>query len=1579
MIALDDKLDAPWAPGEDRYIFPASFAQQRLWFLEQFAPGSAMYHVPAAMRLCGALDVALLHESCDELIRRHEVLRTTFSSRHHSPVQVVAAELKLAMPLLDLRDTPKEEREERALLLARQEAARPFDLERGPLLRVLLIRLDALEHLFVCTMHHGISDAWSRGIVLQELMAIYVAFAAGQPSPLPELPIQYADFALWQREWLQGPILEQQLAYWRDQLRGAPPLLQLPTDRPRPASQTHAGAVHRFMIDARLAAALRSLGRRAGATLFMTLLAAFQTLLMRLSGQQDIVVGTPIANRTVAETESLIGFFVNTLVLRTSLAGAPCFMELLRRVRETTLGAYEHQDLPFEILVDSLRPARSLHYTPFFQVMFVLHNAPLPRCRLPNLRMQLEPLDLPVAQFDLTLAVSEEKNHLAAAIEYSTDLFDAGTIERLAGYLRTLAEAIVEHPDLPIARLPLFSAQERQQIVRAFNETHRAVQFACLHTLFEQQAARAPDAVALEWAGRHMTYYELNRHANQLARWLLRRGIRRETYVGICLERSPELIVGMLAVLKAGAVYVPLDPSYPGDRLRYMVEDAGIPLILGDQQIQDRLRLDRVELVCLERWPEIYASMPEENPACAVGIDQLAYVIYTSGSAGRPKGVLIPHRGIGNLAQAQIDAFDVRPGSRILQSASLNFDASVAEIVVALLAGATLCLASKYELLPGDDLLDTLRTRAISTVTLSPSQLAALPAAQLDDLATLVSAGEACSADLVERWAAGRRFLNAYGPTEGTVCATIGRCRPGQAAPAIGRPIDNVQVYILDRELQPVPCGVIGELHIGGLGLARGYLKRPDLTAERFIPNPFLKDEGERMKDEEDFFILHPSSFILYKTGDLGRYRADGSIEYAGRADDQVKIRGFRIEPGEVEATLAQHPCVHAAAVVDRIGDDGEKRLVAYVVPTRGQGTGDRGQEGVDSDTASLSPITYHLSPGELRAFLKERLPEYMLPSAFVVVEALPLTANGKIDRQALPAPTRDRRPSTSFVAPRRREEQLLADIWADALGLSRVSIHDNFFDLGGDSFLVIQVTSRANTAGLHLTPRLLFQHQTIAALAAAAAVRHAIAEKEDSAGQAPLMPSQQWFFEQDFPPPYNWTMTTLLELPGDFAIDRLDQALRHVVGHHDALRLRFRRTAPHTYEQWVDEPDKSAARCLPIDASAVPDDQFECFVAGRAAELQRSLDLEQGHLLRVALFTGKGPARLLIILHHLAGDTISFDIFLQDLLAAYQQLAQGQAVQLQRSASFKSWAERIHSYAESEGLRREWDEYWLKLPWHELAPLPIDYPENRPKNSVASATSVSTSLSREETNRLAKILPASSPYQVRDVLLAALLSAYAAWTGRRALLVDAIINGRTTTIADRDLSRTIGWLALCPRVLLRSERGAPFEDVLETVYRQLNGLPSDGIGYQVLRHLGRDPLVKQQLERLPPAEIIFNYLGPLGDGAHHPALPIRVAPEFRGVAAIKEDAARTRHILLTCCAFVQQDQLHIALEYSQALHRRATIQQLVDGIAQTIRTFLVAHRTEDGGWEGLEEVVPPPNLPQNPCGGPLVPIHSSQ
>jgi len=1038
-------------------VFPVSFAQQRLWLIDKLEPRVPLYNLARAFRLTGDLDVEALRRALDELIGRHEILRTHFDTERGNPLQVIRSESVTALDVEGLEALPEDGREDEARRRLWNEWAVPFDLEQGPLIRCRLLRLGPNNHWLMLTWHHIISDAWSGGILRSDVSALYNAFHRGRPSPLAALPAQYGDYVLWQRELLQGEMLAEHLAYWTSALAGLA-VLDLPTDRPRPLARRHAGGRVALRLGSPLTSALKAFSRREGVTLFMTILAAYQVVLARHTGQDDIAVGAPVAGRLRPELEGLIGLFVNTLVLRTDTSGNPAFVDLVHRVRDVCLGAYSHQELPFEKLVEALRPKRVPGRNPLFDVMLNFSPRSAHPLQFDGVSVANIEFDAPLAKFDLLLSLTETDGELRGGFEYAADLFDESTVERMAGHFTTLLEGIIAAPETPIGMLPLLTSGEREQLLVEWNAT--AVEHPrdqCVHQRVEQQAARTPNAVAVEYEGAALTYAELNARANRLAHHLRTFGVGADVLVGVCVERSLELVVALLAILKAGGAYVPLDPGYPAERLAFMLGDTQAPVVLTQAMLRDRLPAGTARVLCLDRDAPTWSDASVDNPAPAAGPQHLAYVIYTSGSTGRPKGVMMPHGPICNLLAWQTRTSSVINAPRTLQLAPVGFDVSVQEIFSTLWMGGTLVLIPDEMRRDPEALLETLDKSSVARLFLTFTALQQI-AESADvrrcaprQLREVIAAGEQLRiTPAIARWLdalPGCRLYNQYGPTETHVVtahsALEAPSRSWPILPPIGRPIANARLYVLDEFRQPVPIGTPGELYVGGEGIARGYWNRPELTAERFGPDPFSTASGSR----------------LYRTGDRVRYRADGTVEFLGRLDDQVKLRGYRIELGEIEAVLAQQPSVHEATVLLRDDVPGDPRLVAYVV------------------------VSDSIRDAELRSALKRKLPDYMLPAAFVRLAALPLAPSGKIDRKALPSPEYGESGATAHP-PRSAVEDVLARIWCELLHLPQVGIHDNFFDIGGHSLLAMRVVARVRDVfGVELPVRTLFESPTIAEL----------------------------------------------------------------------------------------------------------------------------------------------------------------------------------------------------------------------------------------------------------------------------------------------------------------------------------------------------------------------------------------------------------------------------------------------------------------------------------------------------------------
>ncbi len=1960
-------LCPPIQPIERQGPLPLSFPQERLWFLDQLTPDNPFYNTPAAVRLDGHLDITALEQSIRAIAQRHETLRTCFKTINGKPVLVIhpLSVNHYQFSIINLQKLPEEKQSEQVQHLTDIEAQRPFDIQQGPLFRTTLIQLNAEQHVFLMTIHHIITDGWSMGILVQELSALSEAFSTGSPSPLPELPIQYVDFAQWQRQWLTGEVLATHLNYWQQQLADAPPVLEIPSDHPRPPVHTFRGRSQYFEIPPELTQQLKTLSQQSGVTLFMISLAAFAILLERYSGQEDILIGSPIANRTRQEIEPLIGLFVNILVLRLDLSGEPTFIDLLTQVREVTLGAYAHQDLPFEKLVEALQPERDMSRNALVQVALAFQNVPQPPIKLIDFTITPVEFEAGTVRFDLEFHLWETADQLVGRFFYYQDMFEAATIARLLKHFHTLLTEIVAQPDKPISELSLLSQAERHQLLLDWHHSTSYPAEPCIHQGFENQAARTPNHIALVFEEQSVTYQALNTRANQLAHYLQTQGIQPDRLVGLCVERSLEMVIGLLGILKAGGAYLPLDPSSPPERLLFILEDAKITLLLTQEALVTELPTTPIALICLDSQWDMIAQGASENPLSAVKPDNVAYVIYTSGSTGKPKGVEVCHANVARLLTATQAWFHFNEQDIWTLFHSYAFDFSVWELWGSLLYGGRLVIVPYWISRSPDSFYELLVSQQVTILNQTPSAFRQLIQAEErvgkpNDNLTLrqiIFGGEALDFQTLKPWFERHgdqtpQLVNMYGITETTVHVTyrpLTQADLNSPGSLIGLPIPDLHIYILDRHRQPTPIGIPGELYVGGAGVARGYLNRPQLTTERFIKNPFSDEPNAR----------------LYKTGDLARYLADGSLEYLGRIDLQVKIRGFRIELGEIETVLLQHTAVREAVITSSTvsNEEENKRLMAYVVPDfddpsqmaddvadqselinqwedvfdenygqpdtvadpsfniagwnssytglpippaemrewvdaavnailslkpkrvleigcgtglllsriaphsqqywgtdfspvvlqqveqlkhqikplehvklfqrpaddfndiapgtfdtiilnsviqyfpsidylikvldqaiqvvqpggaiflgdirslpllkayhasvqgyqapdslnqsalrqqvqqhiaqevelvidpaffialkqhypqlstvqiqlkrgcyhnelsrfryevilqvgdtaptveiawqdwqnqpftldsilqrlqgnqgnsetpeasretlqaetqspQGQSFGVRGvpnarleteiktlewlanaaptetvgelQEtlsthqpiGIDpedlwqltdnspyeviitwSDTIGcydvlfrhhhdpLAITPYPISPEpfkkpwhqyannplqqklnrklvpQLRQYLQDQLPDYMVPAAFVMLEVIPLTANGKIDYRALQTlDISTNKADKEQVAPRTSTENLLATIWAEVLGLEQVGIHDNFFESGGDSILSIQIVARANQAGLQLTPRLLFQHQTIAELAQVAGTALIQAEQGIVTGPVLFTPIHHWFLEQNGQAAHHFNQAVLLAGPTEPNRAWLAEIVQQWLSHHDIFRLRLTRNESDWQATQIDLNSEDSLPFQVINLSELATHQQFQALETAANQQQASLNLSKGPLLRVILFElgPTTPSRLLIVIHHMAIDGVSWRILLEELQTAYQQLSQDEAIQWPaKTTSFKAWSERLSEYAQSVTVTAELN-HWLSF--SEITPLPVDFSpeltsstEYSTSNTVASSAQITVSLTVEETHALLNEVPSVYNTQINDILLTALVQSLSRWTTNHELVIDLEGHGREDLFENSDLSRTVGWFTSIYPVLLTLDNANSPSDTLKSIKEQLRHIPNRGIGYGLLRYL--NPKTAWQLKMLPQPEISFNYLGQFDNQLSDDIL-FKMAQENSGKT---HSPSEQRRYLIEINGLITENQLQLEWTYSQNRHHRATIEQLAHDFIAALQTLITHCKSQKTG-----------------------------
>ncbi len=1505
--------------------------QRGMLFNALFAPGSGVDVEQIVGTLHHELDVPALARAWARVIARHAVLRTSF--RWHdvgSAVQEVHTAIDCSLKEYDWRSCPAAEQTEQLEAFLHDDRQRGFALDVAPLMRLALFRRGGAEYTLVWTLHHILLDGRSFPLVLQEVFAFYDAFSRGRDLDLTT-PRPYRDYI----DWLARRSDAASRTFWQQLLAGFTTPTTLRTGEPahiadpsEPDASLSGYGVEKHLLSKALTGALGQLASQLDVSLNTLVQGAWAILLSRYSGDEDVLFGATRACRRSAldgvGTEAMLGLFINTLPVRVVCAPGMRVSQWLQESRAQSLAVRPHEHTPLPQVQEwSGIP----HGAPLFESLVVYENETL------HARLQAQGGQWLDREFDLR----EQTNYpltlaayggaeLLLRLEYDPKRFSADASHRMVGHLAHLLEQFVAAPDGRLSELELVTATERRQLVVEWNAAvHEDADEALVHDLFSAQAARTPDAVAAVYGDRSMTFGELELRSNQLAHHLQELGVGPERVVGVCFGRSPELLVALLGILKAGGAYLALDASHPPERVAFMLDETRSPVLVTESQMRPVPGYGG-RVVCLAAARSAIAEKSVTRPVSTLRPDNIAYVIYTSGSTGKPKGVMIPHRGFANYLRWATRAYATDGRGTIVHS-PISFDLTITSLFFPLLTGQTAHLVPEEDGVEG--MVSAFRRRKnLGLIKITPAHLQVMnqliPDGEASDRCRVfVIGGEALLAEQVAFWrthAPNTRLVNEYGPTETVVGCCVYEVNADTAttgAVPIGRPIANTQLYILDRDLHPAPIGVTGELYIGGAGLARGYVNRPDLTAERFIPNPFA--------DKTDAGV--PAGARLYRTGDLARYRPDGNIEFLGRTDRQVKVRGFRIELEEIESLLRQHPAVRDAVVVVRETDGApsRKQLVAYVIL---------------DDTPTLPKQ-------ELRDYLRGELPDYMVPTAFVRLDSFPLTSNGKLDPKSLPTPACDTDgEDADDDVPATPAEKALAKIWQDVLGLESVRCHDNFFELGGDSILSIQIAARAGQAGLHVTPRQVFQYQTISELAAVADSRSFVkAEHGPVTGSLPLTPIQHWFFERGLLDPHHWNQAVLLEARQPVQVEALREAIRHLVLHHDALRLRFGRTRGG-WRQFMVPPTGDVPFSYVNLTGLSPSERQNVF-ARKAAELQSSLNLEKGPLIRVVLFDpGAGlPPRVLSIVHHLAVDGVSWRIMYEDMHRAYEQVLRGDAIQLPpKTTSFKQWAECLSEYAQSPAVEAEFD-YWRGVSWGNGARLPRDYPVGAEANTVASSRRVVLGLEPDETWALLHDAAAAYGTQINDLLLTALVQAFAQWTGSESLFIDLEGHGREEIVPGIDLSRTVGWFTTVFPVCLTLAPETRLDAAVRSIKEQLRRVPDKGMGYGILRYLHGGDMAAALSQQTPPS-ISFNYFGQF-DTLFANSGFVRILGEHIGRVRSRRDR---RRYLINIDGHVDDSRLEFQWTYSENIHRRETIEQVAGGFLAGLRALIAGARSHRTG-----------------------------
>ncbi|MDM8515212.1 amino acid adenylation domain-containing protein [Desulfobacterales bacterium HSG16] len=1505
-----------------------SFAQQRLWFLEQMEQNISLYNLQAMLRLRGNIDPELLERSFLLIIERHEVLRTCFKSDSNGPFQYISDHIELPFLHKSMEKLPESEKLGQVFELAAKEAQYPFDLEKGPLLRIMLIKLAPGDHVFVLTLHHIITDAWSVGIMIREITMVYEAFSKGMPSPLAPLKIQYADFACWQHEYLKGVLLEKQLDYWKNQLAGVPRILKLPLDRPRPSEKTFPRGVVRFFIDTDLTARLNRISRKSEATLFMTLLAVFSILMARYSGQKDILIGSPVANRHIKSVEPLTGFFVNTLVFRTKLDGNPKFTNVLEQVKKNAAEAYSNQDIPFEHLVEILQPGRSLSHTPLFQVMFVLQNAPVDNIDMPGLRVDVLEAEPVAAIFDITLSMTETKTGIKGMFEYNTDLFDEETLSNMATHFETLLESVSKDCDQPIFNLPMLTENEKKHIIENLNDTDAQYPHnMTISDLFCEQAEQKPDKTAVIYGNNKTTYRELNIQADRLARYIKETcKTENEEFIAVILNRSDKVISTFLGILKAGAAYVPIDSTYPEDRISYILADSGCRVIVTESEYADTLAASQVErmrkqgnktnfqIVNIDTLPSFPETVGYETGQYETGRyetgqyktrpDNAAYVIYTSGSTGLPKGCVISHRNVVRLMKNDRYRFEFGPDDVWVTAHSFCFDFSVWEMYGALLYGGHVVVAAQEDVRDPHRFLNLIRTHKVSVLNQTPGAFYNLIEAELDlnchnlddHLRYVIFGGDRLDPGYLRKWADTYplekiRLVNMYGITETTVHVTF--CQLSKAEvfgeygkSPIGVPLPETRVYVCDDYMNLQPTGVPGEMYVGGTGVSSGYLNRLELTSQKFIKSEFRTDEK------------------LYRTGDTGKWLKTGVLEFLGRNDDQVQIRGYRVEPGEIENSLISHEFVEKAVVIAKEGREQNMHLVAYLTFT------DKSEQGPGIDT--------------LREYLKKTLPDYMIPAYFVCLVKFPLTSNNKVDKKALPDPLLETMNSgVEFITARNQPEADIIKVWSKVLGIKKIGILDNYFALGGDSIKAIRTVSKLLKKGWKMEIRDLFKYSTPKELGPHLLPVGKIDEYKRPWGIVPITAIQQWFFETIHPDSNHFNLPIILEGLPDFDADILEQALNAVCKHHDTLRLRFFSQNGQIIQKYTEKPEAFHFEVLNFE-----NEDGILKMKSHADKLHGSMNLENGPLIKTALYRIKDKKELLLITaHHLVIDVYSWKIFLEDLNHAYGQIIRKKSVQLIRTASFKQWAEKICEYCKTDKLLSQIS-LWRNIVTADVKPLPSDMNRASDKNRadinqekclVADTDYESTELSEKHTELLTTIVQKTFNTGMDEFIIAALAKSLKNWTGNNIQRLFLVGHGREKLFDDLDISRTVGWFTTLYPVLLTLPQEEDIELLTAHIKNTLKKAPDNGIGYGILRYVAKDQVL---CDNTIPSEIVYSNLGHLDGEIKTDFFTVTLDSSGNPVSTFQK-----RPHFLEVVTMIADNRLRLRINYSSRRFYKKTIE----------------------------------------------------
>ncbi|MFA0813513.1 amino acid adenylation domain-containing protein [Microbulbifer epialgicus] len=1429
---------------------PLSYAQQRLWFIDQLEGDSTQYNMPGSLKIIGDFNESAFFKTIDQLLSRHEVLRTVFINYDGEARQEILDDFEVQIISVDLSNLDAEKQTNKIQILLDEDASKPFNLSDDLPIRFQLIKLSEQSNLLLFNLHHIATDGWSMGVLVEEFNVLYKAFCNGEKNPLVPLSIQYVDFACWQRQWLTGDLLVEQKNYWQEQLKNLPPVHGLPLDKERPAQQRFEGNRVVQQLDISLTDQINNLCVSHSITSFMFFQTFLTLLVGRYSGSTDIVIGSPIAGRVHQDVESLIGFFVNTLVLRSDLSANPTLDHLLKKNKRTILEAFSHQYIPFEMLVELLNPERNLSYNPLFQIVLSFQNNEQVDLSLGGLQLDHLETRNRTSKIDLELAVVEHEKGFSLGWIYNQDIFDESTIKQMAEHFEVLIRSGLKNTKMPIQQLPLLSVSERERLLISWNDTDADYpDEICAHEIFEHQVKLTPNAKAIVCGDQSLSYTELNQRANQLANYLRSSGIQPDELVGICLNRSVEMVIAMLGILKSGGAYLPLDPGYPKSRLSFIVADSNMRIVLTQESLRDQLSLLNTPMQCLDQTEFIQQLKGYSHDNISVGLlginpSNLAYVIYTSGSTGRPKGVMIEHKSLVNYLVFSKYKFLHEDVEGSVVSTSFSFDATICSLYLPLISGKCAFLMEE-----GDDILeevsDTMKSSSL-LYKLTPAHLRALKHYFDEPLSEklkhiFVVGGEAFPMSEQMHWQRlfpSAKFVNEYGPTEATVgCSTYvvnndQEISSKQSTVPIGKPSSNVKLYVLNDQKEPCVQGAVGELFIGGACLARGYLNKPDLTEEKFVYHSFIAGHSER----------------LYRTGDLVRWLPDGNLEFIKRADDQVKLRGFRIELAEIEAVLSQIDGIEQGVVLVRENTNSEKYLVAYVVLERTI----EGDEQLNLDRQCDLAAEY-------KTTLKLHLPEYMIPAVYIFLDSLPLTINGKLDKRSLPEPRTSDVTRSQYVGPRNPVEESLSALWCELLQLQKVSIHDSFFALGGDSISSIQLVARAKQQGIYITTKQVFEHQTIEALASTARLgKSFIAPQVMITGEQILLPIQRDFMNRKLPDAYHYNQAMLLETPLDFSNDQLQLMVEALYKRHDVLRLKFDMEGSASYRDY--EPSMLTESVLSYDLSHLQGVERRKLLESYCEKIQSSLNPKQGLIFKVVFFNyGEEAGRLLLVFHHLVIDGVSWRILLSDLEQMYEQLLSANVIKLEeKTSSYQQWGQALSDYANSEKVKAE-RVYWIK----QLSAAKEYSQPLRAENDSGNSELLSYSfqLSESETKDLLGECNTVFRTQINELLLAALMQGYHRATGQEKLVIEMESHGREMLFEGLDVSETMGWFTSIYPFVLTACPNSDIRVQIKKIIKSYRSVPNKGIGYGLLKDIAKDKELNELSSR-QESKIVFNYLG---------------------------------------------------------------------------------------------------------------------